>query len=171
MAYFRQFGGQIALLLLALLSVAISIYLTVVHYNTDVPLVCSSSGVINCERVLSSSYSNVPYTTLPVSLPGILWSVVAASLALGAWRIWPRTRLLHIAELVWGGIGLLSIFYLIYVEIVLLHTICAWCTAVHVLVLLYFLTSLVLLQSTGDDVEEDLEEEKEEITTVNSKMR
>lgn len=159
MASFRRSGGQIALLLLALLSFAISIYLTVVHYNTDVPLVCSSSGLINCERVLSSSYSNIPYTTLPVSLPGILWSVVAASLALGAWLIWPRARLLYIAELLWAGIGMLSVFYLVYVEVVLLHTICAWCTAVHVLILLSFLISLVLLQSPDDEDEELGDEE------------
>ena len=163
MAYFRRSGGQIALFVVALLGTIISIYLTIVHYSTDVPLVCSESGLVNCERVLTSPYSYVPGTTLPVSIPGILWSAVAVLLALGAWLIWPHLRLVYIAELVWAGIGIATVLYLVYAEIVLLHTICAWCTVVHVLVLLYFLGSLIMLQSSDDEEEDDIEVEEPSI--------
>lgn len=162
MAYFQRSGGRIALLVLALVSLAISIYLTIVHYSSDVPLVCSNSGLVDCERVLTSRYSYVPGTTLPVSLSGMLWSIVAALLALGTGQSGPRQRLLRIAALMWAGIGMVSVFYLIYVEIVLLRTICAWCTAVHALVLLYFIVALVLLQSGANDADEDMDEHVEE---------
>jgi uncharacterized membrane protein len=169
MAYFRRSGGQIALLIFAVLSIGVSIYLTLVHYTTEVTLVCSSGGLVDCERVLTSRYSYVPYTELPVALPGILWSLVAGLLALGAWRIWPRRLLLRIVEVAWAGFGMLTVFYLIYVEIVLLHTICAWCTVVHVLVLLYLLVSLVLLQSSDDDNDEDDRVEEEEASALSSR--
>jgi uncharacterized membrane protein len=168
MAYFRRSGSQIALFVVALLGVVISIYLTIVHYSTDVPLVCSDSGLVNCERVLTSPYSYVPGTTLPVALPGILWSVVAALLAVGAWLIWPRMRLVRVAEMIWASVGIVTVLYLVYVEIVFLRTICAWCTAVHVLVLLYFLGSLIILQSSGDDEGDGIEVEEPSVLTSHS---
>lgn len=140
--------SQVLLLALSLLGVAISIYLTTVHYE-NVPLVCSESGLVNCTRVLSSPYSVVPGTTLPVTIPGFGWCVVSASLAIaglfatmGLWQ-----RRIRIAQFAWASAGLLVVLYLVYVEIVRLHTICAWCTALHVLILLLFLVTLVQLQS------------------------
>jgi uncharacterized membrane protein len=55
---------------------------------------------------------------------------------------------------------MLTVFYLVYVEIVLLHTICAWCTAVHVIVLLYLLTAVFLVSTSSD--EQDANTEREE---------
>ena len=53
--------AQVFMLVLALLGVGISIYLTLVHYDQkDVPLVCSTRGFINCENVLTSPYALVP---------------------------------------------------------------------------------------------------------------
>ena len=43
-------------------------------------------------------------------------------------------------------IGLVVVLYLVYVEIVHLHVICEWCTAVHVLTLLTFLVALYRVQ-------------------------
>ena len=140
--------SQVLLLALSLLGVGITIYLTAVHYE-NVPLVCSENGLVNCARVISSSFSVVPGTTVPITIPGFGWCVVSASLAIaglfattGLWqrRIW-------IAQFVWALSGLLVVLYLVYVEIVRLHTICAWCTALHVLILLLFLVTLVQLQS------------------------
>ena len=141
-------GSQFLLLMLSLLGVGITIYLTSVHYE-NVPLVCSESGLINCARVISSSYSVVPGTTLPITIPGFGWCVVSASLAIvglfattGLWQ-----RRIRIAQFAWALSGLLVVLYLVYTEIVRLHTICAWCTALHVLILFMFLITLVQLQS------------------------
>jgi uncharacterized membrane protein len=158
--------SQALLLALSLLGVAIAIYLTSVHYE-NIPLVCSESGLINCARVLSSSYSVVPGTSLPITLPGLGWCLVSAALAIaglfattGLWQ-----RRIRIAQFAWALSGLLVVLYLVYVEIVRLHTICAWCTALHVLILLVFLITLFQLQSLPSvsalSVETEIEESKD----------
>lgn len=61
----RQGTAPIVILLLSLCGVGIAIYLTAVHYE-QVPLLCSSSGLIDCQRVTSSAYSVVPGTSIPM---------------------------------------------------------------------------------------------------------
>lgn len=141
----RRSGAQLALLILALAGIADAIYLTLVHYDDSVALVCSDSGFINCARVITSRYSYVPGTSWPISLPGLAWCLVIAGLALygifwGAERRW-----LRLAQFAWTLLGMLTVLYLVYVEIVLLHNLCAWCTVLHVLILLMFLITLAYL--------------------------
>lgn len=159
MTYFRRNGGQIALLALSIIGVIISIYLTITHYDKQT-LVCSTSGLINCERVLSSSYSVVPGTDLPISIPGLLWFCVLGVLAVFAWRVWPNRRSLLIAEVAWSTLGLLTALYLVYAEIVRLDAICAWCTSLHVIILVTLIISAFLLQQASMD-EEEFDEEEE----------
>ncbi len=161
MIYFRRSGGHIVLLVLALIGVAISIYLTVVHYDAGV-LVCSSSGLVNCERVLSSSYSVVPGTAIPISVPGLLWFIVSAVLAAIACFGRVEQRPVRVAEVAWCALGMLTIFYLVYVEIVRLHAICLWCTSLHVIIFIMLLVSIFLLQETApaDDFDADVENEQ-----------
>ncbi len=147
MKQLQRSRSQALLLVLSLLGVGITIYLTSVHYE-NVPLVCSESGLINCARVISSSYSVVPGTTLPITIPGFGWCITSASFAIaglfatkGLWQ-----RRIRLAQFAWALSGLLVVLYLVYAEIVRLHTICAWCTALHVLILLMFLITLVQLQ-------------------------
>ncbi|GCE11629.1 vitamin K epoxide reductase family protein [Tengunoibacter tsumagoiensis] len=161
MEYFQRKGGQILLLVLSLIGVGISIYLTVIHYN-HAPVVCSASGVVNCELVLSSTYSSVPGTTIPISIPGLLWTLVGAGLAVAALVLGPARKWVRIAEVAWTGLGMLTVFYLVYAELVRLHAICAWCTGLHVIIFIMFLSSILLLQGPEQDEEEyDLEEEEE----------
>jgi uncharacterized membrane protein len=163
MKQFQRSKSQALLLALSLLGVAIAIYLTSVHYE-NVPLVCSASGLINCTRVLSSPYSVVPGTSLPITIPGLGWGVVSAALAIvglfAATGLWQRR--IRMAQFAWTLAGLLVVLYLVYVEIVRLHTICAWCTALHVLILLMFLITLVQLQSLPSALVAELETEGEE---------
>ena len=147
MNHLKRSRSQFFLLALSLLGIGITIYLTSVHYE-NVPLICSESGLVNCNRVISSSYSVVPGTTLPITIPGLAWCVVVASLAIAglitASTKWQRR--IRWAQFIWALSGMLVVLYLVYAEIVLLHTICAWCTALHVLILLMFLITLVQLQ-------------------------
>jgi len=119
---------------------AISIYLTVVHYST-IPLACPANAVVNCEQVLSSRYAVIGDSGLPTSAAGIAWFLVSAALALLR-----RRR----ALLAWSSIGLLTVLVLVYIEIVKLGAVCIWCTAAHAMVLLIFLVTLPRLQ--GDTV-------------------
>src|SRR5579859_5704287 len=124
-------GSQLAWLILSVAGIGISIYLTIVHYS-GAGLVCSTSGLINCERVLSSPYSLVPFTSLPITLPGMLWFLVSGALALTAGRMPAhRQRQMYIAEVVWAVLGLFSVFYLVFAEIVKVQAIYVWCTVVH----------------------------------------
>ncbi len=140
-----RWGSQLLLLVLSLIGVGIAIYLTSVHYE-NVPLICSTSGLIDCARVISSSYSVVPGTAIPITIPGIGWSLSIASLAIAAIRIWPEQRWVRVAQFVLALLGLLGVFYLVYVELVRLHTICLWCTVLHIIILAIFITAVVQLQ-------------------------
>ncbi|HZS76921.1 MAG TPA: vitamin K epoxide reductase family protein [Ktedonobacteraceae bacterium] len=152
--------SQWFLLVLSLIGAGIAIYLTLVHYNESVPLVCSGSGLVNCGAVLSSPYAVVPGTSIPISLPGLAWCLVIGALALLGILQGKRPGLLH-AELLWTLLGMLTVLYLVYVELVRLHAICAWCTGLHVLIFLMFITAFVQWQARTDD-EESVSEEMEE---------
>ena len=112
---------------------AISVYLTVVHFST-IPLACPANAVVNCEQVLSSRYAVIGGSALPTSVAGIAWFAISAGLAL------LRRRK---ALLAWASIGLVTALFLVYVEIVQLGAVCIWCTAAHAMVLLIFLIALM----------------------------
>jgi uncharacterized membrane protein len=114
--------------------VAISVYLTVVHYAGFAPA-CPVSGPINCEAVLSSPFAVVAGTTIPTSAAGIVWFAVSAALSL---------RPLGRTQLGWSALGLFAVLYLVFIEIVRIGAVCLWCTAAHVLVLLIFLIALTM---------------------------
>ena len=38
------------------------------------------------------------------------------------------------AQVVWASVGLLTVFYLVYVELFLIGALCLWCTAIHAIV-------------------------------------
>lgn len=141
--------GLIALIVMAVAGIAIAVYLITVEAK-NVPLLCSSSGVVDCASVLNSSYSRVPFTNVPITVPGLLWFVGSGALAaFGLVRLRqgraepPRLRL---AQFLWSAAGMVFVLYLVYAEIVQLHRICAWCTVIHVLTLLVFLLTLQRLQ-------------------------
>jgi uncharacterized membrane protein len=117
----------------AVAGVAVSIYLTILHYVGVVPA-CPVTGHINCEVVLSSAYGVIAGTTVPTSAAGIVWFAISAVLWL---------RPFGWMQLAWSAIGLLTVLYLVFVEIVQLGAICLWCTAAHALVLIIFLIALM----------------------------
>ena len=55
---------QAAAILAGVAGIAVSIYLTVVHYAGFVPA-CPVSGPVNCEAVLSSPYAVIAGTSIP----------------------------------------------------------------------------------------------------------
>jgi uncharacterized membrane protein len=138
--------------LAALGGLAISIYLTVVHYSA-LPLVCTTTGIVSCERVLGSGYSVIAGSGLPTSAAGIAWfsvSAVLAALQLGR----PRSPRLVRWHLAWSVAGLGTVTFLVFVEIVQLGAICIWCTSAHVLVVMTFLIALTRVQSAAATAED-----------------
>jgi uncharacterized membrane protein len=160
MTFLQRSRGQVAWLILSLLGMAVSVYLTFVHYQ-GAPLVCSTGGLIDCESVLSSAYSLVPGTAIPITIPGLLWFIVSGGLALLGWQFRPGERRVILAELIWAALSMLSVFYLVYAEIVVLHKICAWCTVIHITILVMLLLAVIQWQGANDD-EAELEDEEEE---------
>src|SRR5260221_5459084 len=145
----RREPALTALLCMAVAGVAIWLYVTGVHY-LNVPLACSTSGVVDCAPVLQSTYSVVPGTQLPITVPGLLWFVASGTLAgialVRAWAGRPEPRWLRPAHVAWGAAGPLLALYLVYAEIVQLPRLCAWATVVPLLTLAAFLLALSLLQ-------------------------
>ncbi|MDQ6637087.1 MAG: vitamin K epoxide reductase family protein [Candidatus Dormibacteraeota bacterium] len=134
--------GILAVLLSGLGGLAISTYLTYSHYD-QVPLACAQGQVLDCAAVTHSSYSTLPGSEVPISVPGLLFfAVVALWGVLALSRVFERSAWAERALLFWSVAGLVFVLYLVFVEIARLRRICEWCTAVHVLTLVIFLLAL-----------------------------
>jgi uncharacterized membrane protein len=123
---------------LAVAGLCIAGYLTLLHYDSHIPLVCSAGSFVNCETVLASPSATVWH--VPVAVWGLVWFAVALGLAVGALRSEeragsssaPATRS---ALLAWSAAGTVGVLYLIYQEVGVIGKLCAWCTAVHVIII------------------------------------
>ena len=129
--------AQMAALALSVAGVAVSIYLTLLHYAGITPA-CPATGTINCEAVLTSSYAVIAGTTIPTSAAGVVWFAVSA--VLWGWRVGP-------VHLVWSAIGLATALYLVFIELVDIRVICLWCTAAHLLVFSIAIIAVTLWSS------------------------
>ena len=121
---------------MSIAGMAISVYLTITHLSF-VPLLCTVGSVVNCASVTHSAYSVIPGTSIPISALGIFWFLISGGLTLMSLRP---------AHFAWAVLGLFVVLYLIYVEVVVLHQICEWCTVVHLLVIGSFVACLRRLQ-------------------------
>lgn len=127
--------------------------MTAVHYE-QVPLLCSASGVVDCQRVTSSVYSLVPGTAIPITIPGLIWTLGSAVFALLEWRWLAQNRQVTLAHWLWSLLALVAALYLVYVEIVRLHTLCLWCTGLHAIILAIFLLTLARLVTSSGEIDE-----------------
>lgn len=115
-------------------------WLTIAHYTTPVVLSCPDTGIINCAKVTTSTYSAI--LGVPLALLGLLFFVAMLPLQLPvAWR--SANPLVRRLRLTAATSGVLMVFWLLYVELFKLNAICPYCSAVHVLtVALFVLTAL-----------------------------
>ena len=123
---------QVVGLVAAVAGAAVSTYLTVLHYVGVVPG-CPITGPINCDAVLTSPYAVIVGTSVPTSAAGIVWFALSAVL-------WMRP--VGWVQLAWSAVGLLTVLYLVFLEIVRIGAICLWCTAAHLLVVFIFVLAL-----------------------------
>ena len=126
--------AQVVAVALSVAGIAVSVYLTVLHFIGFAPA-CPTSGTVNCEAVLSSPYAVIAGSAVPTSAAGIAWFAVSAVL----WTRPPGRD-----QLAWSALGTVTVVYLVFIEIVRVGAICLWCTAAHVLVVALFLLALSL---------------------------
>jgi uncharacterized membrane protein len=128
----------------AVIGLAISVYLTVEHFTSPALLACPEGAVVNCAKVTSSPWSVI--VGIPVAVLGLGYFVVMTALVSPA--AWHRRALnpVRLAGVV-GGVGM--VVYLIWVELFRVDAICLWCTAVHVCTVVLFTT--VLWRTTNRD--------------------
>jgi uncharacterized membrane protein len=133
-------GGRLrpTIVLLALLGLGISTYLTYIHYAGIQPI-CAASG--GCERVQSSSYAEL--AGVPVALIGLVGysAILVATLLPG------EAARLGASWLSFVGFGFS--LYLTYLELFEIHAICQWCVASAVL--MAALAALALLRALRAD--------------------
>ena len=131
-----------------LLGIAISCYLTLVHYS-GAPLACGASGAVDCARVVGSGYGTILGSGVPTAAAGVLW--FAGSIALAAVRLRvPGSPWAWRLQIAWCLAGLLVVVSLVFIEVVRLGSICLWCSGAHALVLCTFvLSALVPAQTAG----------------------
>ena len=116
----------IASLVLSSIGLALSIYLTYVHYNIDA-LVCSTGG---CELVQTSEYAEM--FGVPIALFGVLmFAVLIAGIVL-------RELLEDLADILSTGILMIIVAALVYwayltwLELNVIHDVCQWCVATSI---------------------------------------
>ena len=125
---------------LALAGLAMSVYLTVNHYTDPRTLACPDTGALNCVKVTASPESVI--LGIPVAAYGLLF--FAAMVFLNLPSVWRRQQAwVTTARLAATGIGVITVLYLVYVELFRVNAICLWCTGVHVIAFALFVIALV----------------------------
>lgn len=145
-------------LVLTLIGVGVSSYLTAEHFSGSTHLAgCSSNGTVNCTAVTTSAESYV--FGIPVAVLGLAYFVVAIPFLLPvAWRT-PDRWVRGLREL--GAVaGLGFVCYLVYAELAEIHHICEYCTSVHIITLILFvlITYGTLVSAPGPSYTDDEDE-------------
>jgi uncharacterized membrane protein len=134
--------ARLSSLILAVAGLAVSAYLTVEHYSSSTTLACPETGVVNCVKVTTSSYSTL--AGMPVALLGLLFfagmSVLCSSFAWRAASPWVAR-----ARLAGAVAGVVMVVYLVWAELFRIDAICLWCTVVHALTVALF--AVVVLEA------------------------
>ncbi len=131
-------------LLLCVLGLGVSAYLTYAHYTDVSALACPDTGTVNCAKVTTSSESKL--IGIPVAVLGLAYFAAFVALCTPwAWRS-PR-RELSGARIAAAVGGVLMVVWLIYAELFRIDAICLWCTVVHAVTIALF--AVVLVAETG----------------------
>jgi len=100
-------------LLIALVGLGASIYLTYEHFTQNATLACSANSVVDCAAVTTSPQSRV--FGIPVAVLGLVFFVgIIPTLLPVAWRM--NTKLVRNGRMVASAIGVCFVFYLISVR-------------------------------------------------------
>jgi uncharacterized membrane protein len=122
-----------ATLILSVIGLAGSVYLTISHFDTHISLVCPDTG--SCNRILTSNTSH--FLGIPVPILGLAYFVPMTLLCLPvAWR--SLDRRVHLVRLILSILGVAMIIYLFIEELFIIKALCVWCSVIHVVGFLLF---------------------------------
>jgi len=126
-------------LVLSVAGLGVSIYETVAHF-AKLSLICpDSGGAITCKKVTTSPQSY--FLHVPVAVLGLAFFVAMVALCSPpAWRA--ADRRVHLVRLGLSVVGLCFVLYLVAAELLIIGSICLWCTSVHVITFLLFVVVL-----------------------------
>ena len=94
---------------------------------------------MDCVKVTSSPWSTI--LGIPVAPLGLVFFAVMLVLCRPS-LLRRRSTALDVVRLGFCGVGLLMALYLLWAELFQIHAICLWCTGVHILTFLLFVTLL-----------------------------
>jgi len=125
---------------LTLAGLGISIYLTYEHYSGNKSLSCPASSHVDCLKVTTSSQSMI-FNHIPVAVVGLAYFVLAV-FVMSPWSWKSGSPLLAWLRMAFGILPMGMVVYLVYVEAVQVKAICLWCTGVHIVQFLLFMSVL-----------------------------
>lgn len=108
--------------------IGLSVYLFDLKLLGGLPY-CPATGFVNCSSVLHSAYSL--FLGIPVPFFGIFWFLLLYVLPTRSGIPW--------LDIFWRAVvisGGLFVGYLVSVEFFLIHHLCLWCSATHVVALM-----------------------------------
>ncbi len=127
--------ARVTALLLSVAGLLVSAYLTVEHYSSQTTLACPETGVVNCVKVTTSSYSTL--AGVPMALLGLLFFAAMTVLCTPVvWRL--SNPWVGRARLAGSVAGVVMVAYLVWAELFRIDAICLWCTVVHALAVALF---------------------------------
>jgi uncharacterized membrane protein len=121
-------------LVLSLLGVADSTYLSITHFDPQV-LSCSTRGFVDCLAVTQSAQSRI--LGIPVAFLGLGFYVVMTAINLP--MLW-RKNDYRVAQvrLAMTVIGMVMVIWLFFAELFIIKNLCEYCTGVHIVTFLLF---------------------------------
>ena len=134
-----------ATLVVAVVGLVLSAYLTLEHFTSSAVLACPEGATINCAKVTSSPWSEI--LGIPVAVLGLAYFIAMTALVTPA--AWRRRRL-DAVRVGGAGLGVVMVLYLVWVELFRVNALCLWCTGVHLTTLV--LLGTVLWRTAGRDV-------------------
>jgi uncharacterized membrane protein len=123
-------------LVLAILGLGVSVYMTYEHFTNNSTLACKVNSVVNCGAVTTSPEAMV-FGVFPVAVLGLaFYAFMVAATTPWAWRSQRREiGLLRLGSVI---VGIGFVIYLLYVELFQVGFICLECTSVHIITFLLF---------------------------------
>jgi uncharacterized membrane protein len=130
-------GGGVAFttLIVSVLGLADSAYLTYEHFTQSTSLACPETATVNCVKVTTSPESHV--FGIPVAVLGLAFFLFMLVLnSPWGWRApWAAVHWARLGSVV---VGIIFVLYLIWAELFKINAICLYCTGVHILTFVLF---------------------------------
>jgi uncharacterized membrane protein len=122
--------AQVTTLILSVLGLAVSIYLTKEHFSSSAFAGCPENSLFNCQAVTTSAQSY--FLGIPVAVLGLVSYVFMTAINTPwAWRA--TNYWLHVVRFVFSLGSMAFVLWLITAEIVIIGHLCLYCTGVHII--------------------------------------